>query len=113
MPSSYWFARPAKAKNWPISFASVRRRIVRSSLIQLWSALDRPTRGASIRPEANAGRDIDFGWVIAPRSRIGTNYEQIDGQYSLTAFISVPAWWRTAKASIKTCWLSRSTLAKD
>ena len=56
-------------------------------------------------------RDVDFGWIVAPRSREGGKFEQIDGQYALTAFISVPGWWQTAEISIATCWLSRTELA--
>ena len=58
-------------------------------------------------------RDVDFGWIVAPRSREGGKFEQIDGQYALTAFISVPGWWQTAEISIATCWLSRTELASS
>jgi hypothetical protein len=61
--------------------------------------------------ESEAGPLIlDFGWIIAPRSR-GLRYEQIDGQYPLTVYLSAPAWWRSVKAEIQTCWLSRKALA--
>jgi hypothetical protein len=54
-------------------------------------------------------RDIDFGWVIAPRTREGGVFEQIDGQYPLTVVASVPGWWRTVEMRVKTCWISRTT----
>jgi hypothetical protein len=57
-------------------------------------------------------RDIDFGWIVAPRSRVTGDFEQIDGQYPLTAFISVPAWWRTVEVDIGVCWLSRTSSAE-
>lgn len=63
-------------------------------------------------PQETRRLTLDFGWIVAPRSRSARHYEQIDGQYPLTVFISVPAWWRSMHADIRTCWLSRSTLAK-
>jgi hypothetical protein len=56
-------------------------------------------------------RDIDFGWIIASRMEEDGSLAQIDGQYPLTGFISVPAWWRSVHVSIHTCWLSRSSFA--
>jgi hypothetical protein len=61
--------------------------------------------------EIKAVRSLDFGWIVAPRSLSERIYEQIDGQYPLTAFISVPAWWRTAHVFINSCWLARRALA--
>lgn len=55
-------------------------------------------------------RDIDFGWIIAAHSTTTGTFEQIDGQYPLTAFISVPSWWQTVEATVWTCWLSRTDL---
>ena len=63
------------------------------------------------KQEIKAVRSLDFGWVVAPRSLSERVYEQIDGQYPLTAFISVPAWWRTARVVINSCWLARRALA--
>jgi hypothetical protein len=54
---------------------------------------------------------LDFGWIVAPRER-DTGNQQVDGQYPLAAFISVPAWWRTVEINIKTCWLPRTAIAK-
>jgi hypothetical protein len=53
-------------------------------------------------------RDIDFGWIIAPRTRESGVFEQIDGQYPLTVYVSVPGWWRTAEMHVHTCWISRT-----
>jgi len=53
-------------------------------------------------------RDIDFGWIIAPRVRESGVFEQIDGQYPLTVFVSVPGWWRTVEMQVHTCWISRT-----
>jgi len=61
--------------------------------------------------EIEAVRSLDFGWIVAPRSLAEHVYEQIDGQYPLTAFISVPSWWSTAHLFINSCWLARSALA--
>jgi hypothetical protein len=55
-------------------------------------------------------REIDFGWVIAPRFRDGV-FEQIDNQYALTSVISVPSWWRSVELDIETCWQSREALS--
>ncbi|MCS3764197.1 hypothetical protein [Bradyrhizobium centrosematis] len=63
------------------------------------------TRGSSIR-------DVDFGWIVAGRMTEDDTFEQIDGQYPLSAFISVPGWWQTVKVSIATCWLSRSDVSE-
>lgn len=53
-------------------------------------------------------QSLNFGWIVAPRSREQNRSEQIDGQYPLTVFISIPGWWQTLEATLKTCWLSRS-----
>jgi hypothetical protein len=65
----------------------------------------------NLNTEIKAVRSLDFGWIVAPRSLSERIYEQIDGQYPLTAFISVPAWWRTAHVFINSCWLARRGLA--
>lgn len=69
-------------------------------------------RGPQASHRAVGVRDIDFGWIIAARSLNDRDFEQIDGQYPLTAFISVPSWWQTVVATIKTCWLSRADFRK-
>lgn len=56
-------------------------------------------------------RDISFGWIIASRAQDDGNFLQTDGQYSLTAFISAPAWWRDVELLVNTCWISRDKLA--
>jgi hypothetical protein len=55
-------------------------------------------------------RNVSFGWLIAPRSRNTSALEQIDGQYPLTAVISVPSWWRSVELNVETCWISRETI---
>ncbi|HXQ04801.1 MAG TPA: hypothetical protein VN831_08605 [Bradyrhizobium sp.] len=68
-----------------------------------------PRIAVSENQERTAGiRDIDFGWIIAPRTRENGVFEQIDGQYPLTVFVSVPGWWRTVEMHVKTCWISRT-----
>ena len=69
------------------------------------------TKEAVSRTEVKAVRSLDFGWIVAPRSLPQRVYQQIDGQYPLTAFISVPAWWRTAHVVISSCWLARRALS--
>src|SRR5262249_34548186 len=54
-------------------------------------------------------RATKFGWIIAPRVLPGGE-RQVDGQYSLTAVVSVPSWWRTAEIEIEKCWISRENL---
>lgn len=68
-------------------------------------------RASRPRAEIDAVKNLDFGWIVAPRSLTERVYQQIDGQYPLTAFISVPAWWSTAHVTMKSCWLARSALA--
>jgi hypothetical protein len=68
--------------------------------------------GSHVSDRAVGVRDIDFGWIIAAHSLNDRDLEQIDGQYPLTAFISVPSWWQTVVATIKTCWLSRADFRK-
>jgi hypothetical protein len=50
-------------------------------------------------------RKTIFGWVVAPRQHGDRDLEQISGQYSLTAVISVPSWWRSVELEIETCWI--------
>ena len=50
-------------------------------------------------------RDIKFGWVIAPQLQRGEGFQQINGQYALTAVISVPSWWRSAEVVVTPCWI--------
>jgi hypothetical protein len=57
-------------------------------------------------------RDIDFGWIVAGRLSDDGGLEQVDGQYPLSTYISVPGWWQTVKVSIVTCWLTRTAVAK-
>ena len=54
-------------------------------------------------------REIELGWIVAPRIR-DRGLEQIDNQYTLTAVISVPSWWRSIELDIQTCWTSREQL---
>jgi hypothetical protein len=60
--------------------------------------------------KTTAINQTSFGWLIAPRSRGGQTLEQIDGQYPLTAVISVPSWWRSVETRIATCWIARDNL---
>jgi hypothetical protein len=64
-------------------------------------------RGEGQQPSTGI-RDVDFGWIIAPRTRENGVFEQIDGQYPLTVYVSVPGWWRTAEMQVRTCWISRA-----
>lgn len=53
----------------------------------------------------------EFGWIIAPQMRVGSeDREQVNGQYGLSAVVSLPAWWPAARLLVKTCWISRSSL---
>jgi hypothetical protein len=54
----------------------------------------------------------EFGWVIAPQLKIGTQNERAhsDRQYPLAAVISVPSWWRSMNLAIETCWVERADL---
>jgi hypothetical protein len=53
----------------------------------------------------------EFGWLVAPQMRVGSSErQQVDGQYGLSAVVSLPAWWREVRLIIKTCWISRSAL---
>jgi hypothetical protein len=74
-------------------------------------ALDR-TAAAASNDGAEGVHDIDFGWIIAGRLTESGGFEQIDGQYPLSAYISVPGWWQTVKVSFLTCWLPRTDVAK-
>ncbi|MGH7175623.1 MAG: hypothetical protein ACREGR_04680 [Minisyncoccia bacterium] len=55
---------------------------------------------------------MEFGWVVAPQLQPGNDNEraQVDGQYSVAAVISVPAWWRSISLSVETCWVTRPKL---
>jgi len=53
---------------------------------------------------------MELGWIIAPHVRAGGELVQIDGQYPLTAVISVPSWWRSVELDIDTCWIPRTEL---
>jgi hypothetical protein len=57
----------------------------------------------------------EFGWVIAPQLKIGTQNERMhsDRQYPLAAVISVPSWWRSMNLAIETCWVDRADLHKQ
>lgn len=55
-------------------------------------------------------RSTELGWIVAPHVRPGGRLVQIDGQYALTAVISVPSWWRTVEIDIETCWMPRDEL---
>jgi hypothetical protein len=56
----------------------------------------------------------EFGWVIAPQIKIGTQNERShsDRQYALAAVISVPSWWRSMNLEIETCWVDRADVHK-
>jgi hypothetical protein len=79
-------------------------------IVGFGSAAKKVPASKAIPPMKAVPLILDFGWIIAPRSR-GLRYEQIDGQYPLTVYVSAPAWWRSVKAEIQTCWLSRKALA--
>jgi hypothetical protein len=50
----------------------------------------------------SAPSNTDFGWAIIPRNE--------DSEFSLTAVISVPGWWRSALLVVTTCWMGRDQL---
>jgi hypothetical protein len=87
------------------------RAVVAHPIVVGFGSLNNAEKIAS-RTNAAGVRDIDFGWIIASRARDDGTLEQIDGQYSLTVFISVPAWWRSAELSVNTCWISRTKFAE-
>ena len=62
------------------------------------------------RDKLSVVHTTEFGWIIAPHMRSSEQLVQIDGQYALTAVISVPSWWRSVELDIQTCWISRETL---
>jgi hypothetical protein len=55
-------------------------------------------------------RTTSFGWAILPGLDDDGNSRQKDNQYTLTAVVSVPSWWRSAELDIETCWFPRSEL---
>ena len=59
---------------------------------------------------ANPPYTTQFGWAIAPRLRGSGDPEHIDGQYPLSAVISVPGWWRSVQLVVQTCWVPRKEL---
>lgn len=63
--------------------------------------------GNSSNPEVT-----NFGWMIAPQLNADMlkRREHVDSQYSLSAVVSLPSWWKEANLEIETCWLSRSKL---
>jgi len=72
----------------------------------------------SQRDENQVTRDVDpvpedhavFGWVIAPQyrgnSEVRERLWQPHHQYTLSAVISVPSWWRFLDLKISKCWLT-------
>lgn len=67
-------------------------------------------KSSSKQDQSPTVRGTELGWIIAPRIRPGGKLVQIDGQYALTAVISVPSWWRTVEIDIATCWIPRQEL---
>lgn len=55
---------------------------------------------------------MQFGWAIAPQfqSEFDTERKHGERQYSLSALISVPAWWRSVDLKLETCWAERKDL---
>ena len=45
-----------------------------------------------------------FGWVIHPQDLVGGEYLQRSSQSSLTALVSLPAWWEEVRVKISTSW---------
>jgi len=91
------------------------RAVIAHPIVVGFGSSDRalvPAVPASSEDGASGVRDIDFGWIIAGRLTESGSFEQIDGQYPLSAYISVPGWWQTVKVSIVTCWLPRTTVAR-
>jgi hypothetical protein len=57
-------------------------------------------------------RDAEFGWLISPRL-IGLDgmrqaYVQTPAQYSLSALLSIPAWWNKAQFVVSTSWVGKA-----
>jgi hypothetical protein len=88
------------------------RAVVAHPIVVGFGSLNNAEKNIEAANAAAGIRDIDFGWVVASRPREDGSLEQIDGQYSLTVFISAPSWWRTVELSVNTCWISRTKFAE-
>ncbi len=73
------------------------------------SANDRFYHPLNAGRKTTAIREVEVGWVIAPRMR-ERGLEQIDNQYALTTVVSIPSWWRSIELDVETCWLPRERL---
>jgi hypothetical protein len=60
--------------------------------------------------DISEAKSMSFGWIVAPQWNANGKPDQIDGEYDLSAVISVPSWWESVDLTIETCWLSRSDL---
>jgi hypothetical protein len=57
-----------------------------------------------------ASKETSFGWVIAPQLTGDGDRQQVDREYPVSAVVSLPAWWRSIRLDITTCWIPRSEL---
>jgi hypothetical protein len=55
-----------------------------------------------------------FGWIMFPRADQNWNWfrRHVPEKYAVTAFVSVPGWWKTAVLNIQTCWVSDRSIAR-
>ena len=62
-------------------------------------------RGSDEVADVNSG---EFGWVIGPHLESdGKTKMQVDSDYPVSALVSIPAWWRSVRLLVKTCWFDR------
>ena len=55
-----------------------------------------------------------FGWVIPPQEPVdNSEYRQRSSQMSLTALVSLPAWWEEVRVKITRSWTDLSTTGEQ
>jgi hypothetical protein len=94
--------------------ASYSRAIQSHPVVVGFGIASKPTASINQSPPLGSKDPpvTQFGWVVAPQLQAGNENERIqtDRQYPLAAVISVPAWWRSVRLSIETCWVSREDI---
>jgi hypothetical protein len=70
------------------------------------------SRSGKLEADRQTGANTKFGWAMFPRaSRDGTGARQhLPENYSVSATVSLPGWWKTAHLSVRTCWVRQSDL---